>query len=66
VVNAVVGGATVALVCALVLRAASPAPVVAGILSGLILLATGLRYEHRRLTPVVLSSLAGAPPGAQT
>jgi hypothetical protein len=66
VVNAVVGGATVALVCALVLRAASPAPVVAGILSGLILLATGLHYEHRRLTPVVLSSLAGAPPGAQT
>jgi hypothetical protein len=62
VVNAVVGGATVALVCALALRSPSPAPVLAGLISGLILLVAGLYYEHRRLTPVVLSS----PPGTQT
>ena len=60
VVNAVVGGAAVALVCALAVRAASPAPVLAGIASGLILLATGLRYEHHRLTPAVLSAPASA------
>jgi hypothetical protein len=55
-VNSVVGGATVALICALAIKAASPMPVVAGIIAGLIVLATGLRYEHGRLTPVVLSS----------
>jgi hypothetical protein len=66
VVNAVVGGATVALVCALALKAASPVPVLAGILSGLVLLAVGLHYEHRRLTPVVLSSSATAQPGGDT
>ena len=60
VVNAVVGGAAVALVCALAVRAASPAPVLAGIASGLILLAAGLRYEHHRLTPAVLSAPASA------
>jgi hypothetical protein len=60
VVNAVVGGAAVALVCALAIRAASPAPVLAGIASGLILLAAGLRYEHHRLTPAVLSAPASA------
>jgi hypothetical protein len=62
VVNSVVGGATVALVCALAIKAASPVPVVVGIVAGLALLVLGLRYEHRRLTPVVLSS--PAPPGA--
>jgi hypothetical protein len=64
VVNSVVGGATVALVCALALKAASPIPVLAGIVAGLVLLAAGLRYEHRRLTPVVLSfpsAHAGVP-----
>jgi hypothetical protein len=34
---------------------ASPVPVVAGIVAGLALLAALLYYEHRRLTPVVLS-----------
>ena len=64
VVNSVVGGATVALVCALAIKAASPIPVIAGIVVGLILLAAGLHYQHRRLTPVVLSSLA--PPASGT
>jgi hypothetical protein len=58
VVNSVVGGATVALVSALAIKAASPVPVLAGSIAGLIMLAAGLRYEHRRLTPVVLSSAA--------
>jgi len=55
VVNSVVGGATVALVCALAIKAASPIPVLAGIIAGLVMLAAGLRYEDRRLTQVVLS-----------
>jgi hypothetical protein len=63
VVNSVVGGATVALVCALAIKAAPPIPVVAGIIAGLILLATGLRYEHLRLTPVVVSSGSGSSSG---
>ena len=61
VVNAVVGGATVALVCALAIKVAAPAPVAAGIAAGLLLLAAGLRYQHQRLTPVVLSHPGGAP-----
>jgi hypothetical protein len=63
VVNSVVGGATVALVCALAIKAAAPAPVAAGIAAGLLLLAAGLRYQHQRLTPVVLSR-TGQVPGA--
>jgi hypothetical protein len=55
VVNSVVGGATVALVCALAIKAASPIPVLAGIIAGLVMLAGGLRYEDRRLTQVVLN-----------
>jgi hypothetical protein len=67
VVNSVVGGATVALVCALAIKTASPIPVLAGIIAGLILLAAGLRYEHLRLTPVVLSSgLAPASEGGSS
>ncbi|HUN31818.1 MAG TPA: hypothetical protein VMU95_07340 [Trebonia sp.] len=54
VVNSVVGGATVALILALAVRAASPLPIVAGILAGLIVLGLSLRYEHGRVTPVVL------------
>jgi hypothetical protein len=65
VVNAVVGGATVALVCALAFKAPSPVPVLAGIVAGLILLVAGLHYEHRRLTPVVLSSPADAAPALE-
>jgi hypothetical protein len=58
VVNSVVGGATVALACALADRLPDPVPVAGGVAAGLVLLAVGLYYEHRRLTPVVLSSPA--------
>jgi hypothetical protein len=51
-VNCVLGGATIALLCDLALKA----PLPAGVAAGLTLLALSLRYEHRRLTPVVLSS----------
>jgi hypothetical protein len=55
VVNSVVGGATVALVFALAIRAMAPVPVLVGLVAGIVLLVVGLHYEHRRLTPVVLS-----------
>jgi hypothetical protein len=64
VVNSVVGGAAVALVCALAVQAGAPVPVVAGLAAGLVLLAGGLYYEHRRLTPVVLGSTARTIPAA--
>jgi hypothetical protein len=55
VVNSVVGGAAIALVAALAVHAAAPIPIAVGICGGVILLALGLRYEHHRLIPVVLS-----------
>ena len=55
-VNCVLGGATIALLCDLALKAPLPAAVGVGVAAGLALLALSLRYEHRRLTPVVLSS----------
>jgi hypothetical protein len=58
VVNSVVGGAAVALVVGLAAKAAAPLPAVAGVVVGLVLLVLGLRYEQRRLTPVVLSTPA--------
>jgi len=57
VVNSVVAGATIALVFGLAIRAPAPVPVV-GIAVGLVLLTLALYYQHLRLTPVVLSSLA--------
>jgi hypothetical protein len=54
-VNSVAGGAAIALVFALAVHAAAPIPVVLGICGGLILLLLSLLYEHRRLTPVVLT-----------
>ncbi len=57
-VNSVLGGATIALLCDLAFKAPLPAAVGAGVAAGLIILALSLRYEHRRLTPVVLSSPA--------
>jgi hypothetical protein len=66
VVNSVVGGAAIALVCALVIKAASPVPVVVGIVVGLALLTLGLYYQHRRLTPVVLSRSAALARGANS
>jgi len=56
VVNSVVAGATIALVFGLAIKAPAPVPVVVGIAVGLGLLALALYYQHRRLTPVVLSS----------
>jgi hypothetical protein len=58
VVNSVVGGATVTLVFALAVKAPAPVPVILGVFAGLVLLALALYYQHRRLTPVVLSSPA--------
>ena len=63
-----VGGATVALLCDLVFKAPLAAAAVIGVVAGLILLVLSLRYEHRRLTPVVLSSytatvISGDGPG---
>jgi hypothetical protein len=69
VVNSVVGGAAVALVFALAVHAVTPVPVVAGIATGGVLLAAGLRYQHHRLTPVVLSRsprpIPGSPPAGR-
>jgi hypothetical protein len=56
-VNCVLGGATIALLCDLAFKAPLPAAAGIGVVAGLALLALSLRYEHRRLTPVVLSNL---------
>jgi hypothetical protein len=64
-VNAVLGGATLALVANLAASAPLPLATALGVTGGLALLGLGLVYEHRRLTPVVLSSRAAAP-GAST
>jgi len=58
VVNCVLGGATIGLLCDLAFKAPLPVAAVIGVLAGLALLVLNLRYEHRRLTPVVLSSPA--------
>jgi hypothetical protein len=55
-VNCVLGGATIALLCDLAFKVPLPGAAGIGVAAGLALLALGLRYEHRRLTPVVLSS----------
>jgi len=52
----VLGGATIALLCDLAFKVPLPGAASIGVAAGLALLAAGLRYEHRRLTPVVLSS----------
>jgi hypothetical protein len=56
VVNSVLGGATVALVGTLAVKAPVAISTVVGIVAGLALLVLALRYEHRRLTPQVLIS----------
>jgi hypothetical protein len=65
VVNSVLGGATVALVFALGVKAQVALATAIGIAAGLILLVLALRYEHRRLTPEVLTAhgtgTAGGP-----
>jgi hypothetical protein len=60
VVNSVLGGATAALVATLALHAPVAAGTVAGTVIGLLLLAASLRYEHLRLTPVVIGSPGAA------
>lgn len=67
-VNCVLGGATIALLCDLAFKAPLPAAAGIGVVAGLALLALSLRYEHWRLTPVVLSSyvataMTGDSPG---
>ena len=57
-VNCVLGGATVALLFDLGVKVPLPGAAGIGVAAGLVLLAVSLRYEHRRLTPVVLSSYA--------
>jgi hypothetical protein len=64
----VLGGATIALLCDLAFKVPLPAAAGIGVASGLGLLALALRYEHRRLTPAVLSSyvataMTGDSPG---
>jgi hypothetical protein len=60
VVNSVLGGAAVALVCDMAIKAPLPLATGAGVAAGIIILVVSLRYEHRRLTPVVLSSPAAS------
>jgi hypothetical protein len=55
-VNCVLGGATIALLCDLAFKAPLPAAAGIGVAAGLAMLMLSLRHEHRRLTPVVLSS----------
>jgi hypothetical protein len=55
-VNCVLGGATIALLCDLAFKAPLPAAAGIGVVAGLAMLVLSLRYEHRRLTPVVLTS----------
>jgi hypothetical protein len=67
-VNCVLGGATVALLFDLAFKVPLPAAAGLGVAAGLALLALSLRYEHHRLTPVVLSSyvataMTGSSPG---
>jgi len=50
-VNCVLGGATIALLCDLAFKAPLPAAAGIGVATGLALLALSMRYEHRRLTP---------------
>jgi hypothetical protein len=68
VVNCVVGGATIALLCDLAFKVPLPAAAGIGVAAGLVMLALSLLYEHRRLTPHVLSSyvataMTGDSPG---
>jgi hypothetical protein len=66
VVNSVLGGATAALAAALGAKAGIAASTGVGIVVGMILLTLGLRYEHHRLTPVVLGAPdATAPTGGR-
>jgi hypothetical protein len=56
VVNSVLGGAAVALVFELGVTVPVAVATAIGVVAGLIFLVLGLRYEHQRLTPQVLTS----------
>jgi hypothetical protein len=60
VVNSVLGGAAVALVCDMAIKAVLPVATGAGVAAGIVILVLTLLYEHRRLTPVVLGSPAAS------
>jgi hypothetical protein len=60
VVNSVLGGAAVALVGDLAIKAPLPVATGVGVVAGIVILLLSLLYEHRRLTPVVLSSPAAS------
>jgi hypothetical protein len=59
VVNSVLGGATATMVARIAIKGSLPVSVASGIAAGLMFMALGLVYEHRRLTPVVVGSPAG-------
>jgi hypothetical protein len=59
VVNSVLGGAIVVLVCTIGIKL----PLGAGVAAGLVLLGISLRLEYRRVSPLVLGSAPG--PGRQ-
>ena len=52
-VNSVLGGATIALFCALVVTLSIPFAAAIGALAGVALLLLGLWYEYRRLNPLI-------------
>jgi hypothetical protein len=60
VVNSVLGGATLGLVADMAIKAPLPAATGVGVAAGIVILILSLLYEHRRLTPIVLSSPAAA------
>jgi hypothetical protein len=60
VVNSVLGGATIALVGDMAIKAPLAVATGVGVAAGIVILILGLLYEHRRLTPVVLSSPAAS------
>jgi hypothetical protein len=60
VVNSVLGGAALALVVDMAIKAPVPAATGSGVAAGIVILLLSLFYEHRRLTPVVLSSPAAS------
>lgn len=58
VVNSVLGGATIALFCALVVMLSIPIAAVIGALVGVALLLVSLWYEYRRLGPLIVSPVS--------
>jgi hypothetical protein len=60
VVNSVLGGAALALVVDMAIKAPVAAATGSGVAAGIVILLLSLFYEHRRLTPVVLSSPAAS------